>query len=70
MSISIHGIALNVTVQSYRNQLDFGFISGANIIPHVQVLCDMLPGKFEAIEAAFAPPPAADLASAASWAPT
>jgi diacylglycerol O-acyltransferase / wax synthase len=57
VSISTHGIALNITVQSYRDQLDFGFIAGANIIPHVQVLCDMLPVEFEALEAAFAPPP-------------
>jgi diacylglycerol O-acyltransferase len=65
VSISTHGLALNITVQSYRDQLDFGFIAGANIIPHVQVLCDMLPGEFAALEAAFAPP-AADLKSAAS----
>ena len=63
VSISTHGLALNITVQSYRDQLDFGFIAGANIIPHVQVLCDMLPGEFAALEAAFAPP---DLKSAAS----
>src|SRR6201994_1424726 len=56
VSISTHGLALNITVQSYRDQLDFGFIAGANIIPHVQVLCDMLPGEFEALEAAYAPP--------------
>src|SRR6201999_709947 len=49
-SISTHGIALNITVQSYRDQLDFGFIAGANIIPHVQVLCDMLPEEFDALE--------------------
>jgi WS/DGAT/MGAT family acyltransferase len=64
VSISTHGLALNITVQSYRDQLDFGFISGANIIPHVQVLCDMLPEEFASLEAAFAPPP--DLKSAAS----
>lgn len=58
VSISTHGIALNITVQSYRDQLDFGFIVGANIIPHVQVMCDMLPLEFDALEAAFAPPPA------------
>src|ERR1700741_203702 len=57
LSIATHGIALNVTVQSYRDQLDFGFIAGANIIPHVQVLCDMLPQEFDALEAAYAPPP-------------
>ncbi len=64
VSIATHGLALNITVQSYRDQLDFGFIAGANIIPHVQVLCDMLPGEFAALQAAFAPP--AGLKSAAS----
>ena len=58
VSISTHGIALNITVQSYRDQLDFGFIAGANIIPHVQVLCDMLPEEFAVLEAAYASPPA------------
>jgi diacylglycerol O-acyltransferase len=58
VSISTHGLALNITVQSYRDQLDFGFISGANIIPHVQVLCDMLPDEFAVLEAAFAAPTA------------
>jgi WS/DGAT/MGAT family acyltransferase len=58
VSISTHGLALNITVQSYRDQLDFGFIAGANIIPHVQLLCDMLPAEFAALEAAFAPPEA------------
>jgi len=56
VSISTHGIALNITVQSYRDQLDFGFIAGANIIPHVEVLCDTLPEEFNALEAAYAPP--------------
>jgi len=65
VSISTHGLALNITVQSYRDQLDFGFIAGANIIPHVEVLCDMLPGEFAILEAAFAPP-AANLKSVAS----
>src|SRR6195256_5087798 len=55
VSISTHGLALNITVQSYRDQLDFGFIAGANIIPHVQVLADMLPGELDALEAAYAP---------------
>ena len=64
VSIATHGLALNITVQSYRDQLDFGFIAGANIIPHVQVLCDMLPGEFAALQAAFAPP--GDIKSAAS----
>jgi diacylglycerol O-acyltransferase len=58
VSIATHGIALNITVQSYRDQLDFGFIAGANILPHVEVLCDMLPEEFALLEAAYAPPQA------------
>src|SRR5258707_7521635 len=64
VSISTHGLALNITVQSYRDQLDFGFIVGANIIPHVQLMCDMLPEEFAALEAAYTPP-AADINVAA-----
>jgi hypothetical protein len=56
VSIATHGLALNITVQSYRDQLDFGFIAGANIIPHVQVLADMMPDEFALLQAAFAPP--------------
>src|ERR1700723_3836943 len=64
VSISTHGLALNITVQSYRDQLDFGFIAGANIIPHVEVLCGLVPEEFAALEAAFAPP-SADVKGAA-----
>ncbi|MBR2119430.1 MAG: wax ester/triacylglycerol synthase family O-acyltransferase [Pseudomonadota bacterium] len=64
VSISTHGLALNITVQSYRDQLDFGFIAGANIIPHVEVLANMLPKEFELLAAAVAPP--GNRASAAS----
>ncbi|HEX7791138.1 MAG TPA: wax ester/triacylglycerol synthase family O-acyltransferase [Afipia sp.] len=56
VSISTHGLALNITVQSYRDQLDFGFIAGANIIPHVQALADMLPEEFDILSAAYDPP--------------
>lgn len=64
VSISTHGLALNITVQSYRDQLDFGFIAGANIIPHVQALADMLPEEFELLSAAYDSPD--NRASAAS----
>ena len=63
VSISTHGLALNITVQSYRDQLDFGFIAGANIIPHVQELCDLLPQEFAVLEAAFAEPEQQSVAS-------
>lgn len=56
VSIATHGLALNITVQSYRDQLDFGFIAGANIIPHVERMADMLPEEFELLRAAYEPP--------------
>lgn len=56
VSIATHGLALNITVQSYRDQLDFGFIAGANIIPDVQHLADMLPEEFAKLAAAYAAP--------------
>ena len=43
VSIPAHGLALNITVQSYCDQLDFGFIAGANVIPNLRPMADMLP---------------------------
>jgi WS/DGAT/MGAT family acyltransferase len=56
VSIAAHGLALNITVQSYRDQLDFGFIAGANILPHVEELADMLPSEMDTLAAAYLPP--------------
>lgn len=63
VSIAAHGLALNITVQSYRDQLDFGFIAGANIIPHVEVLAEMLPSEMDTLVAAYLPPKAAQTAA-------
>jgi diacylglycerol O-acyltransferase / wax synthase len=53
VSIVTHGVGLNITLQSYRDCLDFGFIAGANILPNVQTLADALPGELEKLEAAY-----------------
>jgi diacylglycerol O-acyltransferase / wax synthase len=53
VSIATHGLALNITVQSYRDQLDFGLIAGANVLPDVYKLARMFPQEFETLEAAF-----------------
>lgn len=53
VSIPTHGMALNVTVQGYRDQLECGLIAGANVLPDVQGLADMLEGELQALEAAF-----------------
>jgi diacylglycerol O-acyltransferase len=63
VSIAAHGLALNITVQSYRDQLDFGLIAGANVLPDVNKLARLFPDEFEALEAAFGlAPPAPEVA--------
>ena len=58
VSIVTHGMALNITVQSYRDQLEFGLIAGANILPDVQRLSDMLEEELVVLEKAFQLEPA------------
>lgn len=38
LSIPIHGVALNITVQSYAGTLGFGFIGCRDTVPHLQRL--------------------------------
>ncbi len=64
VSIPAHGLALNITVQSYRDQLDFGFIAGANVIPNLRVMANMLPQELVLLTAAYEPK--ADAGRAAS----
>lgn len=54
VSIVTHGMALNITVQSYRDQLEFGLIAGANILPDVQRVADMMAEELDVLEQAFA----------------
>jgi WS/DGAT/MGAT family acyltransferase len=53
VSIVTHGIGLNITLQSYRDHLDFGLIAGANILPNVQTLADAFPGELTRLEEAY-----------------
>jgi diacylglycerol O-acyltransferase / wax synthase len=56
VSIPTHGMSLNITVQGYQDQLEFGLIAGANIFPDVQGLADMFAGELDALEAAVLTP--------------
>jgi hypothetical protein len=42
VSIPTHGVALNVTVQSYNGRLDYGLISCRRALPDIAELADML----------------------------
>ncbi len=53
MSIPIHGQALNITVHGYVEGVDFGLIAGANVVPDVEHITDMLPEELANLEAAY-----------------
>lgn len=47
LSIVVHGLALNITIQTYAGKVDFGIVADRQALPHAQDLA-------RAIEAAFA----------------
>ena len=46
-SIVVHGMALNITVQSYDQQMDFGLMADAAAMPDVHALADALRVAFD-----------------------
>ena len=74
LSIVVHGVALNITVQSYRGQLCFGLIACRRAVPDIAELALQLNRAMEALrrlpvpeaaEAAEAAPALAEVASPA-----
>jgi diacylglycerol O-acyltransferase len=58
LSIVTHGLALNITIQTYAGQVDFGIISDPHALPHAQELSVALAQAFEeARTMLFAPSP-------------
>ena len=68
VSIPAHGIALNITVQSYVDNLDFGLTADRRAVPDIDVLADYMAISFQELQAAIAPPaptpPAAEVQDA------
>ncbi len=59
-SIVVHGMALNITVQSYDQQMDFGLMADAAAMPDVRTLADALRVAFDdlcLLDAELATPP-------------
>ncbi len=69
LSIVVHGVALNITVQSYRSQLCFGLIACRRAVPDVADLAQQLNRAMAALRLlaapAAVPQPAPDAAAAA-----
>jgi diacylglycerol O-acyltransferase len=51
-SIPFHGCALNITVQSYLDQLDFGLIACSETVPDAQRIADFIAEDFQAMQKA------------------
>lgn len=61
VSIATHGVALNITVQSYMGSLDFGIVADAKAVPDVDRLADLLDDALQELKTAVAAqPPAGD----------
>lgn len=56
VSIPTHGMALNITVQSYLDHLDFGLIADRRALPDVDVLADYLQPCLDSLAASILPP--------------
>ena len=52
VSIPYHGCALNITVQSYVDQLDFGLVACSETVPDAQRIADLLGEDFAAMRKA------------------
>ena len=50
LSIVVHGVALNITVQSYMGQLCFGLIACRRAVPDVRELAGQMQAAFEALQ--------------------
>jgi diacylglycerol O-acyltransferase / wax synthase len=59
-SIVVHGVALNITVQSYDQSLDFGLMADAAALPEVRELADSIRVAFDDLRALAADEPEAD----------
>ena len=66
LSIVVHGIALNITVQSHVDQLCFGLIACRRAVPDVHALGDHLQRAMTTLRALVAPALAAAAADAAA----
>lgn len=52
VSIPYHGCGLNITVQSYLDQLDFGLIACSRSAPYAQGIAELIADEFEALRRA------------------
>jgi diacylglycerol O-acyltransferase / wax synthase len=54
LSIVMHGLGLNITIQTYAGNVDFGIIAGKNALPHAQDLANALLAAFKEAQGLYA----------------
>jgi diacylglycerol O-acyltransferase / wax synthase len=54
LSIVMHGLGLNITIQTYAGTVDFGIIAGKNALPHAQDLANALLAAFNEAQSLYA----------------
>jgi WS/DGAT/MGAT family acyltransferase len=54
LSIVMHGLALNITIQTYADHVDFGIIAGKEALPHAQDLAQAIEEAFRQAQALLA----------------
>jgi diacylglycerol O-acyltransferase len=55
LSIVMHGLALNITIQTYAGNVDFGLVAGREAVPDLQQLADAVEAAFREALDLFAP---------------
>jgi len=66
LSIVMHGLGLNITIQTYADHVDFGIVAGKKALPHAQDLAQAIEAAFEQARGLMAGPAAAAPKAAAS----
>jgi WS/DGAT/MGAT family acyltransferase len=56
LSIVLHGLALNITIQSYAGQVDFGIVAGQQALPDAQELASAVEEAFRQAQALMGAP--------------
>lgn len=51
LSIVLHGLALNITIQTYAGHVDFGIVAGKKALPHAQDLARAITDAFHEAQA-------------------
>ena len=56
LSIIVHGLALNITIQTYAGHVDFGIVADKKALPHANDLAKAITAAFRHAQTVFASP--------------